>query len=72
MRQLKSPQYETTTGDVADRHTPGRWAKQELDVHVSPTADMHDAVVAVAVAVAVAVTVTLAKAGALLGRHGVP
>jgi putative transposase len=49
--QLDFSEYETTTGGIW-RITSCRdyWSKYEFDAHVSPTANMHDAVTAIELA----------------------
>jgi len=37
---------------MADRVVPGYWSKYEFDAHVSPAANLHDAVTAVEKALA--------------------
>jgi len=59
--QLDFSEYETTTGGTwRIASCRDYWAKYEFDAHVSPTANMHDAVAAVELA--------LAEAEALLGH----
>ena len=51
--QLDFSEYETTTGGTwRIASCRDYWAKYEFDAHVSPTANMHDAVAAVELAVA--------------------
>lgn len=59
--QLDFSEYETTAGGVwRIASCRDYWAKYEFDAHVSPTANMHDAVAAVALA--------LTEAEALIGH----